>query len=209
MIRSPRTHARVAGILYLVTHASSVLAVVAYGAGALTLGVALELALAVGCVGTGALLFALLRRHGEARALTFAALRGVEAAVILAGTLPMLALAWLAAAGASSADALTQLHTAAFLVGQGLVISVNTIVLGWLLLDTRVVPRALALLGVAGGAIVLASNLAQLLGAIPLNGAIAGLCAVPIFAFELWFAVLLIAKGLRPAADRAREALPV
>lgn len=201
MLDRPRLHARIAGILYLVTHATSVLAVAAYGAGALTLGVALELALALGCLGTGVLLLVLLRRHGPVRAMTFGALRGVEAAVIIAGALPMLALAWLGAEGASSAEALTQLHSAAFLLGQGLVISVNTLVLGWLLLDARVVPRALAMLGLAGGAIVLASNLAQLFGVIPLNGTVAGICAMPIFAFELWFAVLLVSRGLRPAVE--------
>jgi hypothetical protein len=201
MLQSPRLLARVAGVLYLVTHVTSVTAVAAFGAGALTIGVALELALALGCFGTGVLLLVLLRRHGEVRAMAFAGLRAIEAAVIIAGSLPMLALAWLGAAGAQSADALTQLHAAAFLLGQGLVISVNTLVLAWLLLDARVVPRALALLGLAGGALVLASNLAQLFGAIPMGGAIAGLCAVPIFAFELWFAGCLIVRGL-PAPDR-------
>lgn len=202
MSRSPRLLARVAGVLYLVTHVTSVTAVAAYSAGALTLGVALELALAIGCLGTGVVLLALLRRHGEVRAMTFAGLRTVEAAVIIAGALPMLALAWLGDAGTANAEALTQLHAAAFLLGQGLVISVNTLVLASLLLDARVVPRALALLGLAGGAIVLASNLAQLFGAIPLNGAVAGLCALPIFAFELWFAGLLIFKGRRLVPDR-------
>ncbi len=202
MPRSQRLLARVAGVLYLVTHVTSVTAVAAYGAGALTLGVALELALAIGCLGTGVVLFALLRKHGEVRAMTFAGMRGVEAAVIIAGALPMLALAWLGDAGASDAEMLTQLHAAAFLLGQGLVISVNTLVLAWLLLDARVVPRALAVLGLAGGALVLASNLAQLFGAIPMNGTVAGLCAVPIFAFELWFAGLLIVKGLRPVPGR-------
>lgn len=210
MLSSALPPARVAGILYLVTHATSVLAVAAYAGGATSLGVALELMLALGCLGTGVLLWSLLRRHGEVRAASFGALRALEAAVILAGTLPMLALGW-AGAGAPGAAMLERLHTAAFLVGQGLVISVNTLVLAWLLLDARVVPRALAALGLAGGAIVLASNLAQLFGAIPLNGAIAGVCAVPIFAFEIWFAVLLIAKGLRqvePAVEREEAALP-
>lgn len=204
MTPHPRLYARAAGILYLTTHATSVLAVVAYGDGSnalgLRVGVALEFALALGCLGTGILLLALLRSHGLVRAGTFAALRAVEAAVICAGTLPMLALVWTDTLGSVLGDTLVQLHAAAFLVGQGLVISVNTIVLGWLLLDARVVPRALALLGLAGGVLVLLSNTAQLLGLIPLNGTIAGLCAAPIFAFEIWFAICLIARGLRSFA---------
>ncbi|SFJ73888.1 DUF4386 family protein [Cellulomonas sp. KH9] len=194
---SRATHARAAGALYLSTHVTSVLAVVAYDAGATTLGVLLEVALALGCLGTGVLLLLLLRPHGEARALTFALLRTLEAAVIAAGTLPMLALAW-GGTGAGTEDALTDLHTAAFLVGQGLVISVNTIVLGSLLVGARVTPRALGLLGVVAGVVVLGSNLAQTLGAIPLGGVVAGVCAVPVFAFEIWWAVLLLTRGLRP-----------
>lgn len=192
MTPSLRRHALLAGILYLVTHVTSVLAVVAYAQGWIRAGVTLEFALAIGCAGTGVLLWRLLRAHGPARALTFATLRAVEAAVILAGALPMLASAWSPSTAGLAAATATALHTAAFLVGQGLVIGVNTVVLGWLLWDARILPRALAGLGVAGGALVLASDLAQLWGAIPLNGAVAGVAAAPIFGFELWLAVLLI-----------------
>lgn len=197
MSHRSRAYARTAGVLYLVTHATSVAAVAAYAADALAVGVALELVLAGGCLGTGILLWLLLSPTGPARAATFAGLRALEAAVVAAGTLPMLALLW-TTASAPMAETLRSLHTAAFLVGQGLVISVNTVVLGWLLLDARVVPRALAALGIVGGALVLASNSAQLFGLIPQAGTVAGLCAVPVFAFEIWFAIRLIAVGLRP-----------
>lgn len=192
-----RSYARLAGVLYLVTHVTSVLAVVAYGdatdALGVRIGVLLEFILALGCLGTGVLLLPLLRPAGEVRAMSFALLRTVEAAVILAGTLPMLVVAGSATGSAAADQRLVGLHTASFLVGQGLVIAVNTLVLGSLLLESRMVPRALAALGLVGGGLVLASNLAQLLDLIPLNGAIAGACAIPIFAFEIWFAVTLIA----------------
>ncbi|MBF9334817.1 DUF4386 domain-containing protein [Microbacterium lacticum] len=191
-----RTSARTAGALYLVTHVTSVTAVIAYGAGALTLGVTLEFVLALGCLGTGILLWVLLGAAGPARAATFAGLRAVEAAVILAGTLPMVALT-LTAPGGEATTALVAVHTAAFLVGQGLVIGVNTIVLGSLLLSSRAVPGALAVLGIGGGALVLTSDVAQLFGLIPLNGAVAGVCALPIFAFEIWLALYLIVRGTR------------
>ncbi|WP_051209018.1 DUF4386 domain-containing protein [Propionicicella superfundia] len=198
MSHSPRQHARAAGILYLVTHVTSVLAVVAYGAGATAGGVTLEFALAIGCVGTGVLLWLLLREHGAARATTFALLRVAEASVIIVGTMPMIATMWMGRSAGSVAELATLLHTASFLVGQGLVISVNTIVLGWLLWDSRAVPRPLALLGMAGGAIVLSSNLGQLWSVVAVNGPVAGAAAIPVFAFELWFAIHLIAFGLRP-----------
>ncbi|NYF17366.1 hypothetical protein HDC37_002194 [Microbacterium sp. AK009] len=196
-----RTYARTAGILYLVTHVTSVTAVAAYASNALVVGVALELILALGCVGTGILLWLLLRPFGPARAATFAGLRALEAAVIAAGTLPMLALVHLTAPGPNT-EALLALHSAAFLVGQGLVISVNTVILGWLLLDAGVVPRFLAVLGIAGGVLVGLSNTAQLFSLIPQGGTIAAICALPVFAFEVWLAVHLIAVGLRPRRDQ-------
>lgn len=208
MTRQPRTYARAAGILYLVTHITSITAVGAYTADALAVGVALELILAAGCLGTGILLWLLLRSVGPARAANFAGLRALEAAVIAAGTLPMLALMWVRGLEQVT-DPFVALHTAAFLVGQGLVISVNTVILGWLLLDARVVPRALAVLGMVGGALVLVSNSAQLFDLIPQGGTIAGLCAVPVFAFEIWFAIHLIAVGLRSRDAASPIAEPV
>lgn len=191
-----RRRARAAGVLYLITHVTSVGAVIAYDADAVRLGVCLELVLALGCVGTGVVLWTLLRQAGPTRAAAFALLRTVEAAVIVAGALPMMASAWLASAGTFS-EAAIQVHAAAFLLGQGLVISVNTLVLAWLLRDSGAVPGALALLGLGGGLLVLCSNLSQLWDVIPLNGSVAGLAAVPIFGFEIWLAIYLIARGLR------------
>jgi hypothetical protein len=101
----------------------------------------------------------------------------------------MLVIAW---EGAPD-DLLIGLHTASFLVGQGLVIGVNTIILASLLLTSGFVGRPLAVLGLVGGSLVLVSDVAQLLGLIPLNGPVAGVCAVPIFAFEIWFAFTLLA----------------
>lgn len=207
MATLPRSQARLAGVLYLVTHVTSVLAVFAYGDATnhlwVRLGVLLEFVLALGCLGTGVLLCWLLHGLGPVRALTFALLRTLEAAVIVAGTLPMLAIVW---AGAPS-RLLIDLHAASFLLGQGLVIGVNTLVLASLLLTSRFVVRPLAVLGLAGGALVLASDVAQLLGLVPLNGALAGALAVPIFAFEIWLAVtLLIAR--RPGTTPAPGASP-
>ncbi|WP_336631362.1 MULTISPECIES: DUF4386 domain-containing protein [unclassified Microbacterium] len=190
-------YARWAGILYLVTHVTSVSALVVYGDATdplgVRVGVVLEFTLALGCLGTGILLFAVLRAYGPARAQTFALLRAVEAAVIIAGALPMVVVA---AHGPEDA-ALVDLHAAAFLLGQGFIIAVNTIVLASLLRASGLVPRALPFLGVAGGAIVLLSDLGQLFALVPPRGVVAALAALPIFAFEIWLAITLIV-GVRP-----------
>ncbi|MGC3992697.1 MAG: DUF4386 domain-containing protein [Propionicimonas sp.] len=195
MTHARRRHARAAGLLYLLTHVTSVAAVFAYGSGLVAAGVTLEFALAIGCAGTGVLMAVLLHSYGPARAATFALLRAVEASVILAGALPLLATSLVPDVAERWSETAAAVHAASFLLGQGLVISVNTIVLGWLLWDSRAVPRGLAALGIVGGTVVLASNGAQLWAVIPLNGVAAGIAAVPVFCFELWLAIHLIVVG--------------
>ena len=213
-----RRAALVAGLLYFSTHITSVAAVIAYRSALgpdgtpvsaaagdrVLLGVALEVALALGVLGTGVVLLPVLRPHGPALAHGFSALRTLEAAVIAAGTLPMVALVWLHSAGTTGAGtagaeaaALVAAHEAAFLVGQGLIISVNTLVLASVLRISGLVPRWISTLGLIGGAGVLVGNTAQLFGAIDRSGALAGLLAVPAFAFEICFAGYLVLRGFR------------
>ncbi len=167
-----RRQSQLAGILYLVTHITSVTAVIAYGGGFVRAGVALELVLlAFGCLGTGVLLSGCCCRRAvlpERRASPCCVPSKRPSSS--PGRFRCSERRWPAPAvdGTSAAT-----HTAAFLLGQGLVISVNTVILGWLLWDARAVPRALAALGMTGGVVVLVSNGLQLAGAIPLNGVVA------------------------------------
>lgn len=221
-MNSLRRRSLIAGLLYFSTHVTSVAALVVYGTEPpdvstrfdqtpILFGVLLELALALGVIGTGVVLLPALRPHGASLAHTFSSLRNVEGAVIIAGSMAMLALAWTADAGVATvglAEAMFNLHKASFLLGQGLVISVNSIVIGVLLRRSGLVARWIGTLGVFGGGVVLVSNLAQLFGAIEFGGTAAGVAAIPVFTFEICFAGYLTTKGLRstghPVARSAR-----
>ncbi len=52
-----------------------------------------------------------------------------------------------------------------------------------------------------GGGVVLVGNLAQFFDVIAFGGAIAGVAAIPVFAFEICFAGYMVIKGLRPHTD--------
>lgn len=217
-----RPLALAAGLLYLVTHLTSVGAAIAYrfgtnggDAGLIHLGVALELTLALACVGNGVVLLEVLRPYGPVGAASFAGLRGLEAAIIGAGTLPMLALAQLQTGAIPTpteselAPALEWMHEASFLVGQGLVIAVNTLVLSWMLWRSRLVFPGIAILGAVGGTLVLLSDLGQLFGVVEQSGSLAMILAIPIFAFELWFAGYMLFIGFRPdTTERMLGAAP-
>ncbi len=166
-------------------------------------GVVLDTALALGCVGTALALLPVLVRVSPSLGQAFLTLRTVEAAVIVAGAMPMLALVWLANGGSLAdaglvPDALVGIHQASFLLGQGLVIGVNSIIIGYLVWRHRIVLPAIGLLGMIGGVLVLTSNLLQLVGVLPLSGTHHRLMAVPLFAFEIWFASYLVFVGFRP-----------
>jgi len=209
-----------AGILFLVTHVTSVGAVALYGpmltdAGwmdsdasglAQRLGAVLDVILAIAVVGTAVALLPVLRRPEPRSASAYLALRTLEASVILLGAVAVLgalAVRGQHAAGSDAAGvALLALYRAAFLVGPGLVIGANTLVLAAALRRTRLVPVWIPVLGLVGAPLVVLSNLAVLFGLQSQVSPTAALAAVPIFAWEISLAVYLIVRGPR-AATRA------
>lgn len=67
---------------------------------------------------------------------------------------------------------------------------------------SRLVPRPVALLGLIGGPLILASAVAVLFGLYPQVSTIGSLAALPVFAWEVTLAVRLLTKGFTPAAHR-------
>ncbi|CAI9405103.1 DUF4386 domain-containing protein [Aestuariimicrobium sp. T2.26MG-19.2B] len=198
------------GLLYFLTHVTSVAAVFLYGGSttdptaplagrtSVLLGAALEILLALGVTGTGITVFALLRRRSSVVGAGYLALRTLEASVILVGVvvlLPIVALPATTAAPALSSEistALKAVHDWTFLVGPGLVVPFHTALLAGWLWRTRLAPRWIAALGVVGGPLVGLANLAVMFG-LPQGAA----AEIPVFAWEISWAVWLIATGLR------------
>jgi hypothetical protein len=217
---TPRRLAVAAGVLFLVTHVTSVVALALYrtvldtpdyvvGGGSDTpvlVGALLEVVLAMAIIGTAVAMFPVVRRFDEARALGYVGLRTLEAATILVGVVSLLAVVTLHAevAGTAGADpaslvstgrGLVALHDWTFLVGPDLVLGTNTVVIASLLYRWRLVPRWIAVLGLVGGPLVFASGVAVLFGALDQVSAVAGVAALPAFAWEVSLAVRLIVKG--------------
>jgi len=215
-----RKLAIVAGVCYLITHVTSVAAVVLYepvtghpayilGNGAannrIMLGGLLEVILAVAVVGTAVSLYPVVRRHNRALAMGYVGLRTLEAAVIITGICSLLAVVTLQhnLAGVAGTDAaslttvgraLVAVHDWSFLIGPGLVCGVDTVVLAYALYRSNLVARFIPVLGLIGGPLVFVANLAVMFG-VPRNDL--GVTVVPVFAWEICLAVSLIAKGFR------------
>jgi Domain of unknown function (DUF4386) len=223
---STRGTARIAGVCFLITHVTSVAALVLYapvlnqpgyvmgrGAGTRVLaGGWLEVVLTLAIVGTAVALYPVTRRHNQSLAIGYVGLRTLEAAVIAVGIVSLLAVVTLrqqagadAAALAGAGKGLVAVHNWTFLLGPNFVCAADTLVLAFLMWRSRLIPRFIAGLGLVGGPMLFVSATAVLFGAykqVSLPGAIAPL---PVFAWELGLALFLIFKGFRVTGPDRRE----
>jgi hypothetical protein len=219
-MRTERTTSLVAGILYLLTFVS-VPTLFLYGpvkSGNYILGSGpdtnfiiggmLEIIVALAGIGTAAALFPVLKRQNEGVALGFLGVRALEAATILAGVVMLLTVVGLrqAAAGPGAlpiAHTLVAMYNHTFLLGQSTMPIVDDLLLGFLLYQSRLVPRILPLLAFVAAPLLLASNIGVLFSLWGQFSALGTLPALPIALFEFSLGVYLVVKGFKPSAIAA------
>lgn len=220
---SMRKTALVAGVLYLVTFVSSIAGaflldpllsnpqyIVSAGPDAqVLLGALLDLVNAAACIGTAVALFSVVKRQHEGLALGFVASRVVEAVIVVAGVLSVLAVVTLRQPGAAGAEAATLVTIQrALLAVRGWVVllgipvmaGINALLLGSLMYRSRLVPRLIPALGLIGAPLFISSAIGTMLGVNEMLSVWSGLGAAPIFAWELSLGLWIAIKGFRPAA---------
>jgi hypothetical protein len=228
-----RTTARIAGVLFIATFVTSIPAALwlytpvlddtgyILGAGADTrvaMGGLLEVLLIIANVGTAVVLFPILRRQHEALALGYVTARLFECTFIAIGIVSLLAVVTLrqdlaGAAGADTASLVTAgrslvaVHDWTFLLGPGFVVGIgNGLILGWLMYRSGLVPRGMALLGLIGGPLIIASGIGVLLGAFEPGSAPQVIATAPEFVWELSLGIYLMVKGFKPSPITAPSA---
>jgi len=215
---SQRKSAIATGVLYLITHVTSVGAVILYnpiltdanyiiGSGSDTqvlIGILFDVILALAVVGTSVALFPIVKRWNEGIALGYVGLRTLEAGIIAVGVVPLLVIVTLRQHPTAVADtttlvalgnALVAFYNWTFLLGPGLVCGTNTILMAYLMYKSRLVPRFIPVLGLVGGPLILAINAAKLFGIYEQFPSWAAIAVIPIFAWEVTLAIRLITKG--------------
>jgi hypothetical protein len=230
---STRRTAVVAGVFFVVAAFPAMMALALYqpvlndasyvlGAGTDTRvlwGAFLEVLVAVSVVGTAVTLHPVLKRQNQGIALGYVCGRVLEATFIVVGILSLLSIVTLrqgSGGGAGTDDAalvavsraLVALHDWTFLLGPGLFIGGNTLMLASLMYRSRLVPRPVAVLGLVSAPLVAASGLAVLFGAYDQLSTISALAAVPVFVWEMSLATYLIVKGFRPSPLLADDVRP-
>ena len=166
-------------------------------------------------IGTAVALYPVLKRRFPALSLGFVTARIMESVFIAVGILAVVTLVTLrhdfsdTAGGDSTAVAaightLVTLQEWTFNLGPGFVVGVgNGLLLGYMMYRTALVPRAMAMLGLVGGTLIVASGTAVIFGVIEPGSSAQVLASLPEFFWELAFGVYLIVKGFRPAAITA------
>jgi hypothetical protein len=202
---SPRKLAIAAGVFYLITHVTSVAALILYGPilnninyivgfgsdARVLLGAFLEVILAFAIVGTAVALFPVVRRQNEAVALGYVGLRTLEAGIIAIDVASLLAVVTLRQYLAGATDTaslialgktLVALHNWTFLIGPSFTSGANTVLMAYLMYRSRLVPPFIPVLGLIGGPLVFASVTGVLFGLYQQYSAVPAVAAVPEFA---------------------------
>jgi hypothetical protein len=164
-----------------------------------------EIIVALAGIATAVTLFPVLKKQSEGAALGLVAARVLESGTIFVGVAFLLSIVTLRQAGAG-ADALPASHALAalydriFLLGQSFMPAICDLLLGFLLYRSRLVPRGLALIGIAGGPVLLIGYLAVMFGLVGQHAALPGLSALLVAVFEFSLGVWLIVKGFNSSA---------
>jgi len=222
---SLRKTAFVAGALYLLTFVSiptlalygpvkSAMYIVGAGpdTGAIFGGI-LEMIVALASIGTAVALYPVVKRQNEGVALGFVGSRVLEAGTIFVGVAFLLTIVTLRQAGAGAnalvtAHALVAMYDRMFLIGPSFMPAVNALLLGSLLYQSRLVPRVLPVIGFVGAALLVAGDMAVLLGLIGQHAPSTALAALPIALWEFSLGVWLVVKGFKPSAITALYSRP-
>jgi hypothetical protein len=219
--RHPQTIGRVFGWLFVATFVTSIPAYfILYapvrddpglitGTGAdptasVALGAALEVFLIIANVGTAVVIYPILKRQSEIGAITYVSARLVECIFIAIGIISLLTFLFMRQEGTADAavgETLVAIYDRAFLVGPGFFAGLaNGVILGYLMYRSGLVPRGMAMLGLIGGPLVMASGIAIMFDVTERGSTLQGIATIPEFFWELSLGIYCIVKGFRPSS---------
>jgi hypothetical protein len=221
--QDPRTIARVFGWLFVATFVTSIPAYFFFyaplrdnpglitGTGtdptaSVALGAALEVFLIIANVGTAVVIYPILKRQSEIGAISYVSARLVEGMFIAIGIISVLAFLLMrqqATAGTDAAlgEAFVAIYDRAFLVGPGFFAGfANGVVLGYLMYRSGLVPRGMAMLGLIGGPLIMASGIAIMFDVTERGSSLQAIATIPEFFWELSLGIYCIVKGFRSSS---------
>ncbi|MDQ3381460.1 MAG: DUF4386 domain-containing protein [Actinomycetota bacterium] len=148
------------------------------------------------------MLYPILRRQNATLALGYVTARIVECTFIAIGLFSVLAVVTLRQE-APGADADLPLALAAikdwtFLLGPGFIVGIgNGLILGYLMYRSGLVPRGMAMLGLIGGPLIIASGILVLFDVFQFGGTGQSIATIPEFLWELSLGIYLTVVGFK------------
>jgi hypothetical protein len=217
-----RKTALVAGILYLITFASSIPAALLLGStldspnyilgagadGQVRLAGLLDIVNGLTAIGTAVALYSVVKRQHEGFAIGFVASRLFEAAILFIGVVSVITIANLRETGAAAADpaalsavgnGLVALYKTAFVLGTGIP-ALNAVFLGWLLYRSGLVPRAIPVIGLIGAPLFTSWIIGYIFGITEGGTPWQAIGVAPIFIWELALGLWMTFKGFNRSA---------
>jgi hypothetical protein len=172
------------------------------------IGGILEIIVALAGIATAVVLYPVLRKQNESTALGLVGARILESGTIFVGVAFLLSIVTLRQAGAgvealSTSHTLAALYNRIFLLGQSFMPAICDLLLGFLLFQSRLVPRGLSMIGIVGGPVLLIGYFAILFGLIGQHAPMAGLFAIPVALFEFSLGIYLVVKGFKASSITA------
>jgi hypothetical protein len=216
--------ARWFGVLYLITFATSIPALLLYqpvlddpvgyiaGAGhdkRILFGAFLELLLIIANIGTAVVIVPIMRRLNEELSIGYVTARTFECVFILVGIVSVLGIITLRNQAAGTAEGTVAYTLAAikdwtFLLGPGWMVGWgNGLILGYLMYRTGLVPRRATWLGLIGGPLIILSGTAIMFGGNHPSSTLHSLqsiATIPEFLWELFLGVYCTVWGFRRSA---------
>jgi hypothetical protein len=174
---------------------------------AAVIGGILELIVALAGIGTAVALYPAVRRQNQSFALGFIGSRILEASTIFAGVVCLMTIVTLRKAGVGAEGLVTGRALIAlydgFHLGQNLMPAVNDLLLGYLLFQSRLVPRILPVLGFIGAPLLVANTIILMFGITGPALTLTTLGVLPVALFEFALGVYLTIKGFKPTVISA------
>lgn len=219
---SVRKTALVAGVLYLLTFASSIPAALLLGAalndpnyilgagddGQVRLAALFDIVNGLTAIGTALALYSIVKRQHEGFAIGFVSSRLFEAGILFIGIVACVSIATLRETAAAAGDpasmlavgtTLVTLYKTAFVLGTGIP-ALNAFLLGWLLYRSRLVPRAIPALGLIGAPLFTSWIIGYVLGITEGGSVWHAIGVAPIFFWELSVGLWMTFKGFNRSA---------
>lgn len=166
------------------------------------IGGLLEITVALAGIATAVVLYPVLKKQNQSMALGLVVSRVLEASTMFVGVTFLLTVVTMQQTGAgkdalATSHALVTLYDRIFLLGQGFIPAIDDLLLGILLYKSRLVPRTLSVIGIAGALPLVAGFIATMLGFIDRISPLSVLSAIPVAVFEFSLGVYLVVKGFK------------